>query len=103
MVINALAIGYLLATTVWIWLDAVAAPWICRLSSSSSSSCRESVSTGRSVRRSVAKMAGRKIRRQKGEIGGKMTTRLGASLADDVANVDVDWLLVPSAGDGQFR
>lgn len=33
---------------------------------------------------SVAKMAGRKIRRQKGEIGGKMTTRLGASLADDV-------------------
>lgn len=40
MVINALAIGYLLATTVWIWLDAVAAPWICRLSSSSSSSSR---------------------------------------------------------------
>lgn len=46
MVINALAIGYLLATTVWIWLDAVAAPWICRLSSSSSSSCRSRVGTG---------------------------------------------------------
>lgn len=31
-----------------------------------------------------------------------MTTRLGASLADDV-DVDVDWLLVPSAADGLFR